>query len=199
MKKNRNYLLPVFFICLVAASCSKGGSKEAAADENAAPAAMTSEQMVERGKYLVSTSGCNDCHTPKKMTDQGPVPDMDRMLSGHPAGEMLAPYDKSMIGPWVFFSSGLTAAVGPWGTSFSANLTPSESGIGNWTEEQFMNAIQKGWFMGMENMRPIMPPMPWQEIKNMTDEDLKSIFAYLKTIKPVDNVVPAYIPPAPPK
>jgi mono/diheme cytochrome c family protein len=156
----------------------------------------TMEDPVEHGKYLVTISGCNDCHTPKIMTDQGPVPDMTRMLSGHPATEPLAPYDKSVIGPWVMLSSGLTAAVGPWGTSFSANLTPSESGIGSWTEEQFLKAITEGKHMGMDNTRPIMPPMPWQEVKKMKTEDLKAVFAYLKSIPPVDNVVPAYMPPA---
>jgi hypothetical protein len=103
-----------------------------------------------------------------------------------------------MVGPWILFAPDLTACVGPWGISYSANLTPSESGIGNWTEEQFLTAIKTGKHLGMENQRPIMPPMPWQEIKNMTDEDLKSVFAFLKSIPPVDNVVPAYEPPVAP-
>tara|TARA_R110002094_G_scaffold3622_1_gene11771 strand:- start:315 stop:614 length:300 start_codon:yes stop_codon:yes gene_type:complete len=88
---------------------------------------------------------------------------------------------------------GLTAAVGPWGTSFAANLTPDETGIGNWSEAQFLKAIKEGKFKGMENTRPLLPPMPWTEYRNFTDEDLKAIFAYLKTIKPIDNVVPAAI------
>lgn len=153
------------------------------------------EDAIERGKYIVATSGCNDCHTPKIMTDHGPAPDMTRMLSGHPANEALAPYDKSVIGPWVLLSSGLTAAVGPWGTSYAANLTPSQTGIGSWTEEQFLKAITEGKHMGMDNTRPIMPPMPWQEIKNMKTDDLKAVFAYLKTIPPIENVVAAYTPP----
>lgn len=194
MKRIHIYLSFTLLCSLMIYSCTK--SADCKGDEKPAATTMTNDEMVKRGAYLVATSGCNDCHTPKKMTEQGPVPDMSRMLSGHPADMPLAPYDKTLIGPWIYFSSDLTAAVGPWGTSFSANLTPSESGIGNWTEEQFMNALTKGQFMGMENTRPIMPPMPWQEIKNMTTDDLKSIFAYLKTIPAVDNVVPAYIPPA---
>src|SRR5688572_14958854 len=47
--------------------------------------------MVERGKYLVTIGGCNDCHTPWTMTPQGPAPDMSRMLSGHPADVKVAP------------------------------------------------------------------------------------------------------------
>ena len=88
---------------------------------------------------------------------------------------------------------GLTTAVGPWGTSFAANLTPDETGIGNWSEAQFLKAIKEGKFKGMENTRPLLPPMPWTEYRNFPDEDLKAIFAYLKTIKPIDNVVPAAI------
>ena len=49
----------------------------------------------------------------------------------------------------------------------------------------------------MDNTRPLLPPMPWTEYRNFPDEDLAAIFAYLKTIKPVDNVVPAPIQPAP--
>ncbi len=159
-------------------------------------AEVKAEDPVQRGQFLVTVGGCNDCHTPKTMTDKGPVPDMSRMLSGHPAGEVLGPYDKNTVGPWVLLSPGLTAAVGPWGTSFAANLTPSESGLGSWTEEQFMKALKEGKHMGMDNTRPIMPPMPWQPISMMQDSDLKAIYAYLKSIPPVDNVVPAYMPPA---
>ncbi len=156
---------------------------------------VVQEDPVKRGEFLVSVGGCNDCHTPKIMTDKGPAMDMSRMLSGHPANEQLAPYDKSMVGPWALMYPGLTAAVGPWGTSFSANLTPSESGIGSWTEEQFVKALTEGKHMGMDNSRPIMPPMPWQEMAKWDVNDIKAIYAYLKSIPPIDNVVPAYMPP----
>ncbi|HMU68714.1 MAG TPA: diheme cytochrome c-553 [Chitinophagales bacterium] len=156
---------------------------------------VKAEDPVQRGQFMVTVGGCNDCHTPKNMTPQGPVPDMSRMLSGHPSGEPVAPYDKNTVGPWVLLSPGLTCAVGPWGTSFAANLTPSESGIGSWSEEQFVKALQEGKHMGMDNTRPIMPPMPWQEIGKFDVNDLKAIYAYLKSIPPVDNVVPAYMPP----
>lgn len=158
---------------------------------------MTNEEMVSRGKYIISTSGCNDCHTPKIFSEKGMEPDMSKMLSGHPSAAVMPPYDAKMVGPWILFSPDLTACVGPWGTSYSANLTPSESGLGNWTEEQFMNAIRNGKHMGLDNQRPIMPPMPWQEVRNFSDDDLKSIFAFLRTIPPVENVVPAYQPPSP--
>lgn len=186
------------FIFLGFNSCTQqGGSAEATAAAVDTVAAPTQEDLVKRGAYLVSIMGCHDCHTPKKMGPQGPEPDMSRMLSGHPADATLPAIVKEAVGPdkWVLFSNDLTAAVGPWGVSFSANISSDDTGIGLWTEEQFFRAIKEGKFMGMENGRPIMPPMPWQALAaSITDEDLRAIFAYLKTTPPTKNVVPAYIP-----
>lgn len=89
------------------------------------------------------------------------------------------------------FGPDLTNGAGPWGMSFAANLTSDETGIGNWSQAQFINSIRKGKFKGMDNGRDLLPPMPWYIYKNMTDEDLKSIYYFLKTTKPVENVVPA--------
>lgn len=150
--------------------------------------------LVARGEYLVETIGCSHCHSPKKMTDKGPVDDMDRYLSGHPSDSPLAPYDSAQVGPWILFYPDLTAAVGPWGTSFSGNITPDDTGIGSWTLEQFKKAVTQGKYKGMDNTRPMMPPMPL--FSKMSDEDVEAIFTYLKSINPVENVPPAYIPPA---
>lgn len=89
----------------------------------------------------------------------------------------------------------LTAWVGPWGVTFSANLTPDPTGIGGWTEQQFIYALREGKFKGLPNSRPILPPMPWQSIGRMTDDELKAIFSYLKSIKPINNAVPNAMPP----
>jgi hypothetical protein len=91
---------------------------------------------------------------------------------------------------WMLFGSDLTTAVGVWGQSYAANLTSDATGIGNWKEEQFIKAIREGKFKGLDNTRPLLPPMPWFVYKNLTDDDLKSIFAFLKSTKPVKNVVP---------
>lgn len=157
------------------------------------------DDAVKRGEYLVTIMGCADCHAPKKMTPQGPAPDMDRFLSGHNSTQPLGTFDKSILktGEWVVFNGQSTAFAGPWGMSFAANLTPDETGIGNWSFEQFNTAMRKGKFKGLENSRPLMPPMPWFNYVNMADTDMRAIFAYLKSIKPVSNVVPSYIPPAP--
>ena len=125
----------------------------------------------------------------------GPVPDTLRLLSGHPANETLAPFDKEILKSYVLFNTNSTAATGPWGTSFAANLTPDQTGIGSWTEDQFVRAMKEGKWKGLENSRNLLPPMPWQGYGQMPEEDLKAIFAYLKSIKPVNNLVPMAIPP----
>lgn len=158
-----------------------------------AEANLSKEAQVKRGEYLVSFAMCDDCHSPKNMTPHGPVVDMSRRFSGHPAEE---PFDTSGMKDLVakkfvaVFSPGLTAVFGPWGVSYAANLTPDDTGIGNWTETQFMKAIREGKSKGMDGTRPLLPPMPWEVVRNMTDEDLKAVFAYLQSVKPIKNVVP---------
>jgi hypothetical protein len=95
----------------------------------------------------------------------------------------------------VLFNHNITAFVGPWGVSFAANLTSDETGIGNWTEAQFFKAIREGKYKGMDNTRPLLPPMPWNMYRNATDDDLRAIFTYLKSTAPVENRVPAPITP----
>lgn len=176
--------------CLTLLNCSRTNEKDNTVSKEKG---LSDAELIARGKYLTTVSGCHDCHSPKIMTAEGPEPDPERLLSGHPQNEKL-----SKIIPtkdWVLFSNNLTAAVGPWGVSYAANLTPDDTGIGNWTFEQFETAIRKGKYKGLEGGRPLLPPMPWQMFRNMTDEDLRSIFAFLKSIRPVDNLVPAPIAP----
>jgi cytochrome c551/c552 len=151
-----------------------------------------------RGKYLVSTSGCMDCHTPMKMGTNGPEWDMSRMLSGHPDSLQMPPAPTLPEGPWLIVSAATnTAFAGPWGVSFTANLTPDpETGLGKWTARDFKATIRTGRHMGRG--REILPPMPIPVYSQMTDTDLESIFAYLRTIPAVKNRVPEPRPPAPP-
>lgn len=152
-------------------------------------------QRVARGKYIVSTAGCHDCHTPWKVGPKGPEPDMTLALSGHPESMKLPPPPKLGDGPWVWTAAGTnTAFAGPWGVSYTANLTPDKlTGLGIWTEDIFVKTIRSGRHWGVS--RPILPPMPWSVYRNLTDEDLKSVFAYLRTIKPIKNQVPEPLPP----
>jgi hypothetical protein len=155
----------------------------------------TESDPVARGKYLVTLAACSDCHTPLKLGANGPEPDMARYLSGHPATPTLPPPPELPEGPWNWTGAAtLTAFAGPWGISYAANLTPHESGIKPWTEEQFVAAMRTGEHLGKG--RPILPPMPWHYYGQMTDHDLRAVFAYLKSVPPVDNLVPS---PAPPK
>lgn len=149
-------------------------------------------QKIERGEYLVKIAGCDDCHSPKKMGLQGPEIIPEFRLSGYPSTRPIQKPDSNVVQQgWALFGADLTSAVGPWGMSFAGNITSDETGIGNWSEAQFVKALREGKFKGMDNTRPLLPPMPWLAYRNMTDDDLKSIFAYLKTVKPVENVVPA--------
>lgn len=151
-----------------------------------------SAEMVQYGKYLVTITGCNDCHTPKKMGPKGPELIEELLLSGFQGKNAIPEFDKErMQKGFAQMSPDMTAAAGPWGISFAANLTPDETGIGSWTFEQFKTAMTQGKYKGMENGRPLLPPMPWFNFTEMKDEDLRAIFAYLKSIKPVENVVPA--------
>ncbi len=151
---------------------------------------------LQRGEYLTTTSGCNDCHTPMKMGAFGPEPDLTRKLSGHPQGMVLPPPPALPEGPWVWVGAATnTAFAGPWGISYSSNLTPDTlTGMGIWTEDMFIKAIRTGKHMATS--RPIMPPMPWPAYGQMTDEDLRAIYAYLRSLPPFSNQVPDYQPPA---
>jgi mono/diheme cytochrome c family protein len=152
---------------------------------------------IARGRYLVTLGGCNDCHTPKLLTPKGPVPDSSRMLAGHPADSKVPPVPPGVLGPdgWgALVTADLTAWAGPWGVSFTANLTPDNTGLAPWTPEQFIQTMRTGKHLGTG--RPILPPMPWYDIGKLTDDDLRAVFAYLRTLKPVQNPVPAPVPPA---
>ncbi len=179
---------------LLAMACQPG--KKEAAEQPLNDPEPTVTVSAGRGAYLVATIGCADCHSPKIMGEQGPIPDPDRQFSGHPEGEVLPPYNPAQLQGYVLFNMGLTAATGPWGTTFAANLTPDETGIGNWSEAQFIRAMKEGQWKGLEGTRKLLPPMPWVNYSELSDADLKSIFIYLRTLKPVKNTVPLHIPPA---
>ena len=151
-------------LCAVAAGSALSAPVASAKDPSA---------RVKRGDYLVKTSGCNDCHTPFQMGPNGPEPDMTRMLSGHPEKLVLPPAPRLAPGPWMgTVAATFTAWAGPFGTSYTANLTPDkETGLGKWTERMFIDTIRTGRHQGRG--RPLLPPMPWPAYRNFTDEDLQ--------------------------
>ena len=186
---------------IVLVSIAIGVSLIAAAPAKSAGNSNSAKKArIARGEYLVTVGGCNDCHTPLKMGANGPEPDMSRMLSGHPQQLAMPPAPKLGNSPWVWIGAGSnTAFAGPWGVSFARNLTPDRvSGLGIWSEELSIKTIRTGRHWGTS--RPILPPMPWQNYARMTDEDLKSVYAYLQSIKPIRNEVPdAILAPPPPQ
>ena len=196
----RNTLLGGSVALATALTMLPTGAVEAA--EPAAPPAtatkpvrLTTEQA--RGQYLMSTSACMDCHTPWKLGDKGPEPDTTRLYSGHPEQLKMPPAPTLPEGPWVMMAGATnTAWAGPWGVSFTANLTPDiETGLGRWSEADFIRTIRTGRHMGRG--REVLPPMPIAVYNHFTDRDLKAIYAYLRTIPPIRNKVPDPVPPAP--
>ena len=154
------------------------------------------EDMVERGKLITEIYGCVDCHTPKIKEGEFLVNDPDRLFSGHPADNKLPQFPPEIIGPnkWRgLFTDSMTAWGGPWGISYSANLTPDKkTGIGKLSEKNFLSVLNLGIHSDMN--RKLMQPMPWKEISQLDDNNLKAVYHYLKSVKPVKNKVPESVP-----
>jgi len=186
MKPKLFFVAAIVVITQAITSCSHSN-----ANNNESAPELSKAALIERGRYLTTIGACNDCHSPKK--GQGVEPDPLRLLSGHPADQAIPPVVRTS--DWILFSNGLTAFVGPWGVSYAANLTPDDTGIGNWSYDQFKTAIRKGKYKGLEGSRDLLPPMPWEMYRNFTDEDLLAIYTYLQSIPPVKNLVPAPIAP----
>lgn len=185
------------------AAAAAGAPVGAPVSATAAAVAATSEAnkpatpaVVARGKYLVTTSGCHDCHTPWKMGEKGPEPDFSRALSGHPEQLQITSAPRPPEGPWLTMTAATnTAFSGPWGVSFTANLTPdADTGLGLWSQRNFIDTIRTGRHMGRG--REVLPPMPIPAYRNFTEQDLAAIYAYLRSVPPVKNRVPDPLPPS---
>jgi len=126
------------------------------------PFSFAQNTPVERGKYLVNTvAACGNCHNPRDAK-----------------GQYIE--DKTLAG-------GARIPL-PQATVFGPNITPDpETGIGSWTDEQVVAAIREG-------VRPdnsiIGPPMPIEMYRHLSDEDVRAIVAYLRTVPAVKNEVP---------
>ena len=117
------------------------------------------QDEIARGRYLIQTAGCNDCHTPGYGPKEGRV-DEKLWLTGDALG-------------WG----------GPWGTTYATNLRLMLAGM---TREQ--------WIAHARTMTP-RPPMPWFNVRAMTDADLAAIHAYTRSLGPAGNPAPAFVPP----
>lgn len=168
-------------VVAVAAAPRAGGESS----EGPAQLQPASASQIARGRYLVSIIGCTDCHTPH---DEQGQPMEGRFLTGHPTGATLPQWDPSMMekGVLVAIAPTFTAFAGPFGVSIAPNLTPDrETGIGKLSADELV----KSWRTGMhwELDRPVLPPMPVQVYKNMTEQDIRAIHAYLMTLPPTPS------------
>lgn len=198
MKKQSTLFVVVCVICFLFYRCNTSADNASAKTDSSSAANMYAgyASETEWGHHLVSVGGCGDCHTPKKMTAQGPVDDSSLLLAGNLAQVPAPEISGSEMAKHIAATYDNTSWVGPWGKSYAANLTPDSTGILGWSEQQFITCIKKGLFKGIEGSRPLMPPMPVKTVRNFTNDELKAMFAYLKTIKPVHNIVPDYQSPS---
>ncbi len=186
-------------VTLICTQCSDEKSENSSEAKTASATTQFGayDSQVKWGESLVRNGGCNDCHTPKKMGPNGPENDMSLMLSGHPSQAPAAAFDaKEAAQKGLIVTQTFTSWTGPWGVTYAANLTSDSTGIGAWKEEQFLKCLHEKKWMGLEGTRPLMPPMSMMPVVEMSDDELKAIFAYLKSREPISNVVPAYMPPA---
>ncbi len=125
--------------------------------------AASAETPVERGKYLATLAGCNDCHTPGGMLGQA---DEKRRLGGSDVG-----FGDPASGVWV-----------------GGNLTPDkDTGLGRWTTDQIIAALTTGKTPGGRTLSEIMP---WPALAHLTSDDAHALAAYLQSLPPVKNAVP---------
>lgn len=117
---------------------------------------------VARGRYLVQTAGCNDCHSPGYIQQAGKTPESTWLT-----GDMLG---------WR----------GPWGTTYATNLRLL---LARMSEAQ--------WIKHARTMEP-RPPMPWFNVRAMSDADLRAIYLYVRAAGPSGQPAPAYVPPGQP-
>src|SRR5689334_13885666 len=94
--------------------------------------ALGKDAQIKRGEYLVEIMGCHDCHTPMKLGPNGPEQDRSRALSGHPENAPVPPNAELPQGYLAMIGATFTSFKGPWGTSYTRNLTPDkETGLGD--------------------------------------------------------------------
>ena len=177
MTPQRCLSLGLVALALLGTACAFNSSRETV------PADWEQSSYLERGNYLVNHLGhCYGCHTPLAPDGRS---DMSLYLSGVPAK-----FAGTKVGP-----SQVAGFPGPRGArTYSKNLTPDpETGLGRWTEEQFLETFKHG--VRPDGTRYAISPMEWNIYANMKEEDVRAIYRYLRTIKPIPNKVPANIPP----
>jgi mono/diheme cytochrome c family protein len=116
-------------------------------------------KSVERGRYLVKITGCNDCHTPGYPQSGGKVPEK-LWLTGDKLG-------------WR----------GPWGTTYPSNL------------RLYMQKLSEDQWIKVAHSTELRPPMPWFALRDMSSQDLRAIYRFIKYLGPAGEPAPAYVAP----
>ncbi|MBK8979679.1 MAG: c-type cytochrome [Planctomycetes bacterium] len=159
------------------AGCSRDGA-----------ASTQKSDLLARGRYLVQTMGCADCHSPHG-PDGAVLP--GRELSGHPESAPLPHWTPDMLEQHTLATTAPTgtAFAGPFGLSVACNLTPDpETGIGAMTADQLVASWRSGrhW----KEDRNVLPPMPIPALAHCEESDIRAIHAYLHSLPPVRNMCP---------
>lgn len=192
-------ILPSGLLLLLSATACAQPTHAPTETGDPSPSAVQDQAaLVARGARLVGIGGCGDCHTPMEFDPAigMPVPDRSRLLSGHPEGAA-APASSVAVGDQGAIGATFTSFRLPFGVVYAANLTPDdETGIGRWSEDEFLRAMRSGQHRGDAAARPILPPMPWMNLAGQSDDDLRAIFAYLQSVPALHNEVPAPEVPA---
>ena len=149
-----------------------------------------SPEQINEGEILVLEGRCNYCHTPE--VGPGDI-NFGKVLYGHPSHEKIPELPKVPVGSqqWFEFVSELDSTVWIAGDKivFSANITPDkETGIGNWSDKDFINTIRTGIHPGWK--KKLDKPMPWLDYAKLSNKQLTSIYSYLMSQQPVINKVP---------
>jgi hypothetical protein len=196
MKKIFIVSISIVIVITTAVVACNNSNTPSSRNEGLMLAEQSQDELIERGRYLVTIMGCNDCHSPKKFGPAGPEIDSNKMYSGHQAERNITKVNMEDAANWVMFNHDLTAFVGPWGVSYAANISSDkETGIGTWNEQQFFRAMRQGKYKGAPQGRDLLPPMPWTMYRHTTDDDLRAIFSFLKSTPPIKNRVPSPLPP----
>jgi len=166
--------IAAFLIAVIIAtnftSCNNQSDKQASTDQSLSPDdSMTA--MIKHGEYLAyHVAACMHCHSTRDITKySGPIKPGTEGGGGEE------------------FSHAILADIP--GVLYGKNITPDkETGIGTWTDEELLRAITQGISKNGDTLFPIMP---YANFNRMAKHDLLSIIAYIRTLKPINNKVPA--------
>lgn len=160
------------------------------------PQQSDDEDLIERGRYIAQITGCDACHTPSReeydMEALAALPPEEAI----PLIQDIAFNDQATWDMDRYMAGGRVFPLGPQGVIVTRNLTPDEeTGLGEWTDQEIMDAITLGVARDGHQMFPIMP---YHTYNRMAEDDLNAVIAFLRSLEPVENDVGPYLQALPP-